>query len=249
MLAVADELAGLGIELQQAVEGRRLAARRLGEALGGAAGGRRQQHLLALLFEDPDEAPHQRRLAGAGAAGDHQHLAGEAGADGLPLLAGELDRLALLEPVEGAVDVDLQRQRRLDEERPQARRDPGLGSVKRPEVDGLILGGVQRFEHDLLGLGQRREGPVDEGGRRFEQLLGLLQQRLARQVGVAAVARLPQQVERAGLDALRRRGRNAEGGGDLVGRLESRCRRCRSPAGRGSPGPARSRARRRPCRS
>ncbi len=89
VLAVAVELPGLRVELEQPVEGGRLGAGGLGHALGGAAGGGGEQHALALLLQDLDDAAHQRRLAGAGAAGDHQHLARQPGADRLPLLAGE----------------------------------------------------------------------------------------------------------------------------------------------------------------
>ena len=100
----------------------RLAARPVGAA---------RQHLLALLLEDGDDAADQRRLAGARAAGDHQHLARQPRADRLALLAGELDPLLLLEPVDRPVDVDLERQRRLDHQRAQAAGDPDLGRVER----------------------------------------------------------------------------------------------------------------------
>ena len=89
VLAVAVELPGLRIEFQQPVEGGGLGPRGLGQALGGAAGGGGEEHLLALLLQDLHDAAHQRRLAGARAAGDDAHPVVERSADCRPLFAGQ----------------------------------------------------------------------------------------------------------------------------------------------------------------
>ena len=156
-----------------------------------------------------------------GPAGDDQHLAGEPGPDRLALLAGEGERLALLEPVERAVHVDLQGQGRLDQQGADARRHARLGRMEGSEEHRPILGAVQRLEDDLLHVGQGHQGLLHQSGGRFEELLRFLDQGLARQVDVPPVRALAQEVKRAGLDALRRRGRDAQVLGDLVRRLEA----------------------------
>ena len=74
VVGVALEAAVLGIGLEQPMDGLRLDAGLLGHALGGAAGGRREQDFRSLGGDDAQDGVEQRRLADAGAAGDDGNL-------------------------------------------------------------------------------------------------------------------------------------------------------------------------------
>ena len=66
------------LELEQAVDGGGVAARRLGEALGGAAGGGAEVHAGTFLaFRDLDKCAEDGRFARARAAGQDAELVGE----------------------------------------------------------------------------------------------------------------------------------------------------------------------------
>ena len=60
---------------ESAVDGLRLLPRHLAETLGGAACGRKEQHVQAHAAVQRDDAPEGRGLAGAGAAGQQQDAA------------------------------------------------------------------------------------------------------------------------------------------------------------------------------
>ena len=90
IVRVALEAAALGVDLQQAMDGLGLDARRLGHALGGAAGRRAKQQLHALGREDAQDRIDDRRLADARAAGDHQHLGRQRQPDRRLLAVGKL---------------------------------------------------------------------------------------------------------------------------------------------------------------
>ncbi len=83
---VSLEGAALGLELQEAVQRRGVAARRLGEALCRSARRRREPHDELRVLEDRQNGPHDSRLADARAARKDQK----------PLLGGALDGFALL---------------------------------------------------------------------------------------------------------------------------------------------------------
>jgi hypothetical protein len=228
MRLVPLEAAGLRVGLEQAVDGPCLQPGALGEPLGGAAGGGGEQHGALLLLEDLEDAAHQGGLAGAGAACDHQQLAGQAAADGLALLAREGELLARLEPLERPLDVEGDRHGRLGEERPQPAREPGLGGMEGGEIDrrsgvsGRERGvGGQRLEHHLAGRGERLDRAGHRLLRRPEQLSALAHQAGAGEEDVTAVGGLAQQVEGAGLGPLGRIRGDAELGRDAIGALEA----------------------------
>jgi hypothetical protein len=70
------ELSDLGVRLQQPMNGPPFEPDALGKALGSATGWRAEADLDALGQEDLQDCVHQRGLAYAGSASDHQHLAG-----------------------------------------------------------------------------------------------------------------------------------------------------------------------------
>ena len=81
-------------------------AGRLREALGGAARGRAERHPDPLGPQDREDRVHQRGLAHAGPAGDHEELGarGEAQRFGLHRREGHPE--ALLDPGDRAIDVE-----------------------------------------------------------------------------------------------------------------------------------------------
>ena len=117
---VAFEAAVLRIGFQQPVDGLRLDPGLLGHALGGAARRRGEQNFRPLGGENAQDGVEQRRLADAGAAGDHRDLGAQNHLDRGAL--GRRQRLArlLLDPGNGLVDVD--RSARAATPRPSARR-------------------------------------------------------------------------------------------------------------------------------
>jgi len=146
-VAVEPEL--LGVELQQAMDRLRLPPRRFGHPLGRPARGRGKQDAPPLLLQDADDAVDERRFAGAGAARHDEELAGGRLADGLPLFLGELDPLLLLEPGDGALDVDADRATLGPEKHPDATGPGRLRRVQALEVDRIIAG-RQRVDDDAL---------------------------------------------------------------------------------------------------
>ena len=98
VVRVALEAAGLGIDLQQPVNGLGLEPGRLGHALGGAAGRRAQQQLHALRGENAQDRVDDRGLADAGAAGDDQDLGRQRKPDRRFWLGGQFKADPLLDP-------------------------------------------------------------------------------------------------------------------------------------------------------
>ena len=157
-LLVALEARSLRLQLEQAVECRRLLAGRLGHPLGGAAGGSGEQHALALLAEDLDEGADEGRLAGARSAGEHQHLAEHGAADRLVLGRSEGDAEALLEPAAGTLHVDRHRRQREGDQPAKPHGGAALGEEEGDEVDGVVGAGVVRVCPD----GRAGSGAVEE---------------------------------------------------------------------------------------
>ncbi len=195
-------------------------AGRLGQPLGGAAGGGGEEDAQPLALQHLDDAAHQRRLAGPRAAGHDQHLARQPEPNRLALLGGEGDLLALLEPGEGALDVERQGRRRRGGEGGDALGDLALGGVEGREIDRRRAV-RQRLDDRLAGGGERREPRLDPPRLDAEERHGFLQERRPRQEAVAALGRLAQEVEEGGLDPLRRVLRQPQRRGDPVGAAEA----------------------------
>jgi hypothetical protein len=112
VLGIALEAEGLGVELKQAMHRLGLDAGGLGQALGGAAGGRGQQDLDPLGCQDAQQAVDQGGLADPGTAGDDGHLVGEHGRDRVALGGREREPGLRLDPGEGLLRIDVAPRRR-----------------------------------------------------------------------------------------------------------------------------------------
>ena len=90
------ETAGGGVELEQAMDGLRIAPCDFGESFGGASGGRDQQNPLLLRLEGGGNGVGGERLAGAGTAGQDKEPVLQRQRNGFPLLFRERDSRLLL---------------------------------------------------------------------------------------------------------------------------------------------------------
>ncbi len=146
--AIAEELALLGVELEQPVERRGVALGGLAHPLRGAAGGRGELRVDARAIEDREDRLHDRRLPHARPARDHEHLVVRGLLDGAPLRGGELDARALLERGDRhlhrgrearSLGFDLRHFRARGEQIADAPRDRHLGLVERRRVHRDVL--------------------------------------------------------------------------------------------------------------
>ena len=88
--------AACALRLEHAVNGHGLLPRRLSEPLGGASRRRAEQHREALQVQEVDHAAHDRRLARAGAAGQHEDAVLQYVLERLFLLVSQPDARDLL---------------------------------------------------------------------------------------------------------------------------------------------------------
>ena len=95
-----------GLDFQQPVDGLGLHAGRLGQPLGGAAGGGAQQAAHLLGPQDQQDGVDQRRLADARPAGDDQRPAGQRLLQRLPLAGRQLLAGLLLAPRHRLLEID-----------------------------------------------------------------------------------------------------------------------------------------------
>ena len=127
---VALEGALLRVALEQAVQRRRLGARSpRSAAWRRARWARRADALTRLLRQDRHDAAHDRRLADAGAAGDHQHLAVARRVTASACWRASAMPRLLLVPCERARLIDLQLRRRAAEQLAQPDDEGGNGHV------------------------------------------------------------------------------------------------------------------------
>lgn len=215
------EAMAVGLVLEQPMDRLGVVTGRLGQPLGGATGGCGQLHSLRLGAQDLDDAAHQGRLPGARAAGEHEQPRTERLGQGTALTARQLEALPLLEPLDGGVDVERQRQLGLRGECAQVPRERRLGDHQRAQAEpGLVAArSVNRLYLALVQeVGEHRlepwRGQPEELARAVEQVAAPL-------VDVAAVGGAPQDVQQAGGDPLRRLGRDAEIARNAVGGAEA----------------------------
>jgi hypothetical protein len=217
VLGVVHELAGFGVELQQAVDGRGLAERALFDALGRPAGGGGDQDRALVGLEDLDDGADDGRFARARAAGDDGQPVPDRCQSRLLLLGGELQGQLFEHRLE--IDRQLLRGRRL-----LGQPEEALGRVLFDELvlrledagfrdgDAAQLGALEQLcqhgEHVAVG-------DVQQPGAFFQQFI-------LRDIQVAALE-LPliQDKKNAGTDALRFVLGDAAGTGDGVGDLEA----------------------------
>jgi len=169
MLQSPLEPVGLGIELQDAMNGASLEPRAFGEPLGGSSGRGTQQHLYPLGAQDAQEAINHRGLPHPGPAGDHGDLAIHGLGDGGPLRWRQHESRLLLHPGDGLIGIDPAPRRGAGEQCLQALCNSDLGTVERCEKEaGLPFDCLldEVFLHQF-----RRDGLLDGRCRDFEQLL------------------------------------------------------------------------------
>ena len=106
ILRVYGEAAPGGVELEEAMDGRRMGAGGLGHTLGGSTRGRREEDLHFLRGQNVDERAQNGRLAGAGTPGENRHLGRECLLHGVRLFGGEGKARLVLRPLHGDIDLD-----------------------------------------------------------------------------------------------------------------------------------------------
>ncbi len=231
---VALEGAGQGVELEQAMDGLRLARRWPRTAAWRRGRWGRRGAPAASCSARIATIPRTRVvLPVPGPPVITSTRAREAAADRLALLGGERDPLALLEPGERLVDVDLWAAARGWSRRARRRAgEPLLGDRERPGEDrregraGLgpaqrLAAAGRRLDRHLGGLRERLEGRLEGRAIDREELCGVGEEPLARQVDVPLVGGGREGVEEPGAHPLRRVGGEAEGAGDPVGAVEA----------------------------
>ena len=218
-LAAAAEAAADGVVLQQAVDRLRRQSGGEGQAVCGPPGGRGQQQPLPLAAQDLDHRPDQGRLAGTGAAGDHQQLSTQRQPDGVDLRRRQLETPALLEPGDRPWHVRLRDGRLGLRQPPQVVGDPRLGLVQLRSQDRRGVLEWARYQPAGGGLGV--DHPLDQLRRGVEQLDGAVDESLARQVDVPFVGPPAEDIEQPGGDPLGRVRGQPQAGGDRVGTLEA----------------------------
>ena len=190
------------------MDGLRLDSGLLGHALGGAAGGRRQQNFRPLGGDDPQDGVEQRRLADAGAAGDDRNLRPEDHRDRGALRRGQRLAGLLLDPWNCLVGVDRRPWRRPLPQSAQQVGDAALGEIQPPQENaGSPLDCVR---HDLAAGKLMSQGHVDDAGVDFEQCGRKFDQIVCRQTAMTLVGGLLQCEGNAGPHPLRRLPRHAE---------------------------------------
>ena len=219
ILAVISGFAA-GLRLQQPMHGQRVLPGQLGEALGGPAGGRDQQHCGLLGCGKRDDGADSEALAAARPAGEHSHLAGESKLDGVLLAGSEILAGPGAQPVQGLGPVDVgERGQPLVagvQEVQQPASEAALRSGKRHQVDsrqvlaaGRVASGDRFSDHAVLGH-QLLQARVNQLAVHLQDRRGLADQLRLGQVAVAVVSGLGEGVFQAGLDALRAVVRDAE---------------------------------------
>ena len=220
IIGVALEAALLGIGFEQPMDGLRLHAGLFGHALGGAAGRGGEQELRSLGGEDAQDRVEKRRLADAGAAGDHGDLGAQDHFHRLALRGGE--RLAgfLLDPGDGLVGVDLRPGRRAAAQGEKPVRDAPFGEMKAAQEDAV--GPVDRVGDDLARLQAPRRGLVrSDRLATSRRSVDQTKEVVPRKAAMAVIRRLLQGERDAGAQPLRGLLGQAELHGDGVGGAEA----------------------------
>src|SRR5262245_52103940 len=106
MIAIALEATERRLKFEEAMNGLRLASRRLAETLGSAAGRGTQRTAQSLGRENLEDASDQRRLADARPARDDQDLLRGRLPDGLALCVRQLEAHLLFHPCQGRRQID-----------------------------------------------------------------------------------------------------------------------------------------------
>ncbi len=165
---VALEAAVLRVGLQQAVDGLCLDACGLGQALRRATRRGAEGDVDAFRDQHLQDRVHQRRLADARAAGDHQRLARRGEPQRLPLARRERDPATLFQPRDGLVDVGDGPGWLAAHEGLQPLGDVALGPVQARQEDAAALAEIIGHHGAVLQFESQRGREAI--GRHLEQL-------------------------------------------------------------------------------
>ena len=196
------------------MDGLRLQAGAVRQPLGRPTRGRAQRHANLLGDQHLQDRVDQGGLAHAGAAGDHQHLAGESNPDGLALACGQLQTRPALHPWDRLGGVDRRPGWPGGHENPQSFGNGLLGPVEAGQEHAAAA--FQLVGHDVPGLQLQRQCRCDQVIGNFQQLGGQRRQLLHRQTAMPLVHRLGQRVADAGTDPDQRRLLDPDLGRDLI---------------------------------
>ena len=159
-------IAAAVIHFQQAVDGRSCVPGQFAQPLGGAACGGAECHAVIQGLVQAQNRVDRRRLAGAGAAGQHHHAAGQCQLDGQLLQRRVLKALGHFQHA----DIGVQRLGHLGREGgqlPQPRGDIFLGTEQVWQVD--ILHPVKRAGAQFLGTEQFVQARFNFIGRHAQE--------------------------------------------------------------------------------
>ena len=148
VVAIALEPAAVRLELEQAVDRRRLHHRGLAEPLGRAAGRRRERDPAVDELGEVDDRLDDRGLADARAAGDHRALVDQRCLDRAPLLGGEGHAGHRLERVDRGRGALHQQERVVHE----AVAPPGLPRPVAADADHVLRVGLAEDIADHVGV-------------------------------------------------------------------------------------------------
>ena len=149
-----------------------------------------------------------------GAAGDHQHLAGEGHPDGLALAGGQLQTRPALHPWDRLGGVDGRPGWSGGHQSPQALGDGLLGPIEARQEDASAA--LQLVGHEVPGLQLQRQCRGDQVLRHLQQPGGQGRQLLHRQTAMPLIHRLGQRVAEAGTNPHQRGLLDPDLGRDLI---------------------------------
>ena len=209
------EAAGGRVDFQETMDGLRLAPGLIGHAAGGAAGRGGECDRELRRRDGSEQRLEQRRLANAGAAGDHRHLGAGHQRQRLALGRAEMHAFACFEVLDGRIDINP------PPGRPplgQCLQSAGDGTLEACEAADSQKGGAIDVEGFDVALGDR---PFHFGGDGIgidtEQSLGPFEHIGTRHGGVTVVGGALDGMGDTGPDAFRCGAIDAELLGDLVG--------------------------------
>ena len=189
------------------------------QPLGRPTRGRAQRHANLLGDQHLQDRVDQGGLAHAGAAGDHQHLAGQSNPDGLALACSQLQARPVLHPWDRLGSVDRRPGWPDGHENSQSFGNGLLGPVEASQEHTAAA--FQLVGHDVPGFQLQPQCCCDQVIGNFQQLGGQHRQLLHRQTAMPLVHRLGQRVADAGTDPDQRRILDPDLGRDLIRSAET----------------------------
>ena len=184
------------------------------QPLGRPTCGRAQRHSNLLCDQHLQDRVDQGGLAHAGAAGDHQHFAGESNPDGLALACSQLQARSVFHPWDRLGRVDRRPGWTDGHENAQSLSNGLLGPIEAGQEHAAAA--FQLVGHDVPGLQLQPQCRCDQVIGNFQQFGGQHRQLLHRQTAMTLVHRLGQRVTDAGTNPGQSRLLDPDLGRDLI---------------------------------